>query len=47
MVDRHGQALSRTPRSLPLSFVSSGKRNFKPRFGAIRAAPNQLPAVQT
>jgi hypothetical protein len=33
MATRHGCALSREPRSLPLLFLKSGKRIFKPRFG--------------
>jgi hypothetical protein len=46
MATRHGCALSRELRSLPLLFLKSGKRIFKPKFpGAkfIRAVPtNQL-----
>jgi len=50
MATRHGCALSRELRSLPLLFLKSGKRIFKPEFrGAkfIRSMPaNQLPMVQ-
>jgi hypothetical protein len=50
MATRHGCALSREPRSLPLLFLKSVKRIFKPRFGRtkfVRAMPaNQLPEVQ-
>jgi hypothetical protein len=51
MATRHGCALSREPRSLPLLFLKSGKRIFKPQFGGakfIRTMPaNQLVAAQT
>jgi hypothetical protein len=50
MATRHGCALSRELRSLPLLFLKSGKRIFKLQFrGAkfIRTMPaNQLPMVQ-
>ena len=51
MATRHGCALSREPRSLPLLFLKSGKRIFKPKFGGakfIRTMPaKQLVAAQT
>jgi hypothetical protein len=51
MATRHGCALSRELRSLPLLFLKSGKRIFKLKFrGAkfIRTMPaNQLSMVQT
>jgi len=50
MATRHGCALSRELRSLPLLFLKSGKRIFKPEFrGAkfIRSMPaNQLRRLQ-
>ena len=49
MATWHGCAVSREPRSLPLIFLNSGKRIFKPRFvrtKLVRPVPaNQLPAV--
>jgi hypothetical protein len=51
MATRHGCAMSHEPRSLPLLFLNSGKRTFKPRFGHakfIRNVPaKQLTAAQT
>jgi hypothetical protein len=51
MATRHGCALSREPRSLPLLLLKSGQRIFKPQFGGtkfVRTMPaNQLSMVQT
>jgi hypothetical protein len=51
MATRRGCALSREPRSLPLLFLKSGKRIFKPQFGGAkfvrRMVANHVLAVQT
>jgi hypothetical protein len=45
MATRHRYALAREPRSVPLLFLKSGKRIFKPRSNRIKFA-RTMPANQ-